>query len=454
MIEYDYEKTCRRWKRKSSDSTRNKYVKKSLIDSMLRHVLPSNYPESVQNGYAKYSMYAFLANTVSTTTMVLSTQQLLMAVGVGTASAAPISATLNWIIKDGIGQFGGILFASKVSNQNSLNIDNNPKRYRMVSSLAMDASSLLEVIAPLFPRSFLFIASTANIGKNIAFLTASASRAKLHQELSRDDNLGDITAKSTSQGILSSLLGTGIGISISPLLLSDFHSILPVCIGFAFINQLFTLASLQAVIIDKLNQHQLNLVLQTYFTEQMWSRERDTGDPRNPLHPKSISRSERFIPFFHDSINPSSWMVLDSSLDQIFPNGFDDEIKASLELNEKYILTCTLNANEQLEKVHIIFLTKADFSDTIKAQFQAHLIRAHFDPTSNIDFKLEYNICGSVNHEIVKASYIQTEILFDNFLQQLQDCGWHMDNKELKIQNRYTLQNKDTDTNTTREQNN
>jgi hypothetical protein len=442
MVEYDYEKKCRKWKPKSSNTTKKRRITKSMSKSMLSHILPSNYPESVQIGYAKYSMYAFLANSISTATMVLSTQQLLVAVGVGTASAAPISATLNWIIKDGIGQFGGILFASKVSNQNSLNIDNNPKRYRMISSFAMDVSSLLEVVAPLFPRSFLFIASMANIGKNIAFLTASASRAKLHQELSRSDNLGDITAKATSQSILSSLLGTGVGICISPFVLNDFHSVLPVCIGFACINQLLTYASLQAVVIDKMNQHRLNLVLHMFFKEQLWSKEKEIGDVRNQLHPRSISHRERFVPFFHDNTNPS-WMVIDSTLDQIFPNGFD-EMNVLLETNDNYILNCTLNANEQLEKVHMIFLKNADFSDTIKAQFQAHIIHAHFDPASdNIDLKLENNVSGPLkSHEIVKASRVHTEMLYNKFLQLLQDCGWNMDIKELQTQHRYILKGK------------
>ena len=437
IVEYYYEHSDRRWKTQSSNDA-SKRTRKSMGESMLRYVLPSNYPESVQSGYGTYSIYAFLANTVSTATMVLSTQQLLMAVGVGTASAAPISATLNWIIKDGVGQFGGILFASRISDQSSVNIDNNPKRYRMVSSLTMDASSLLEVAAPLFPGSFLLIASIANIGKNIAFLTASASRAKLHHELSRNDNLGDITAKATSQSILSSLLGTGIGISLSPFVLNDIHLVLPLCIGFSFFNQLFTYTSLQAVIIDKLNQHQLDLVLKTYFTERMWSKNRKIADEKHLLHPQSISRRDRFIPFFYDSMNSSSWMVLESSLDQILPHGFD-EINAMLDLNENYILNCTLDEKNHLEKVHIIFFTKADFSDSIRAQFQAHLIHAHFDPDSDFDLTLEKNGNGSFSHEIVKASHIHTEMLFGEFFKQLQYCGWNMDHKDLRVQNRYTL---------------
>ena len=42
--------------------------------------------------------------------MVFSTQSLLLAVGLG-VEAIPIAATLNWVIKDGAGQVGGMIFA-------------------------------------------------------------------------------------------------------------------------------------------------------------------------------------------------------------------------------------------------------------------------------------------------------------------------------------------------------
>ena len=240
--------------------------------------------------------------------MVLSTQALLVAVGVGTQSAAPMAAALNWVMKDGVGQLGGVIFASQlgkggidfdtvrdkiakltgplqnqgVRDENNKNItatntttttqqtkkkrgnfqrgtaDSNPKRWRMVAALALDLSTFMEICTPMMgPEWFLPCASIANIGKNVGFLAASASRAAIHQSLSmggsssassmttavpdgsdlreeRDktksevssnktsppssttastvSNLGDVTAKSGSQAIVASLAGTVIGI--------------------------------------------------------------------------------------------------------------------------------------------------------------------------------------------------------------------------------------------------
>jgi len=38
-------------------------------------------------------------------------KSLLCAVGVGASAALPMAATLNWVIKDGLGQLGGVIFA-------------------------------------------------------------------------------------------------------------------------------------------------------------------------------------------------------------------------------------------------------------------------------------------------------------------------------------------------------
>jgi hypothetical protein len=55
------------------------------------------------------------------------------------------------VIKDGFGQFGGVIFAGLVNNQ----YDSDPKRWRMISSVAMEVSSGIEILTPLAPGYFL-----------------------------------------------------------------------------------------------------------------------------------------------------------------------------------------------------------------------------------------------------------------------------------------------------------
>ena len=59
-------------------------------------------------------------------------QALLMAIGVG-AGSVPLAATLNWIIKDGLGQLGGVLYAGIMNDR----FDSDPKRYRFLSGIGL-----------------------------------------------------------------------------------------------------------------------------------------------------------------------------------------------------------------------------------------------------------------------------------------------------------------------------
>jgi hypothetical protein len=68
--------------------------------------------------------------------------------------------------------------------------------YRFLASGLIQASSLFELLAPLYPGGFLLIASVSNIGKNIGWLATSATRASMNRGLTKEDNLGDVTAKS------------------------------------------------------------------------------------------------------------------------------------------------------------------------------------------------------------------------------------------------------------------
>ncbi|CAM9914781.1 unnamed protein product, partial [Phaeothamnion confervicola] len=168
----------------------------------MARVLPNGYPHSVHPSYASYASWQFVAMAASAAAGVMSTQALLFAVGLG-AGSIPLAAGLNWVIKDGLGQLGGVVFSSLVSTR----FDSNPKLWRVVSAVALDLSVMLELASPLAPHLFLPIASVANIGKNISFLAASASRAAVHNVLARRENLADLTGKAGAQAILASMMG-------------------------------------------------------------------------------------------------------------------------------------------------------------------------------------------------------------------------------------------------------
>ncbi|KAF9977297.1 hypothetical protein BGZ73_006446 [Actinomortierella ambigua] len=130
------------------------------------------------------------------------------------AGSIPMAAALNWIIKDGLGQLGGVVYASFVSDK----FDSEPKRFRFQATVAMQGANVLELLSPLWPGSFLFIASVSNIGKNMAWLASSATRAQMNKTFALRDNLGDITGKTGSQTTAAGLVGTGLGVIIAAIM--------------------------------------------------------------------------------------------------------------------------------------------------------------------------------------------------------------------------------------------
>lgn len=70
--------------------------------------LPAGYPASVQPTFFTYCQWQFLHMATGSAAGVLSMQALLYAAGLG-AGAVPLAAAINWVLKDGLGQLGGVL---------------------------------------------------------------------------------------------------------------------------------------------------------------------------------------------------------------------------------------------------------------------------------------------------------------------------------------------------------
>lgn len=142
----------------------------------------------------------------------------------------------------------------------------DPRRWRLISSVALDASSFLELVSPLAPTLFIPIAAAANVGKNISWLAASASRAAIHNSFAKCDNLADVTAKAGSQSIAASLVGTSLGVALSaqlggawgPTTLATFAGLSAAHLG-------CTWWSLNYVRLETLNSQRLDLLLATFL---------------------------------------------------------------------------------------------------------------------------------------------------------------------------------------------
>ena len=269
------------------------------VNDMIVYLLPQGYPNSVRKGYSTFITGQIVSNTLSTAAGVLSMQSLLYAMGLGMGfglGTAPLAATLNWVIKDGLGQLGGVIFASFVSNR----FDADPKRWRLTATVAMDSASFIELLTPLAPSYFLLIASVANVAKNISFLAASASRAAIHKSFALQENLADVTAKTGSQSIVSSLIGTSLGVSLSTLVAANiatapgqYEATVGLYCVLSSVSIAVTYWSLKHVTITSLSQQRLDYVLYHYFSTPMGNSEK--WAEKKLTSPEQLRQSEALL---------------------------------------------------------------------------------------------------------------------------------------------------------------
>ena len=74
--------------------------------------LPEGYPDSVSSDYLEYQAWDTVQAFSSSISGSLATAAVLGGLGVGDAEATPLAATMTWIMKDGAGMVGRIVFAA------------------------------------------------------------------------------------------------------------------------------------------------------------------------------------------------------------------------------------------------------------------------------------------------------------------------------------------------------
>jgi len=397
----------------SKDSRTSSFSRKRLENmnkKLLGYFLPAKFPESVVPGYLRFAGFCFTASVAGSAAMVLSTQSLLLAVGVvgsNTQQAGIMAGAFNWVMKDFVGQLGGVAFASQMGKTRAF--DSDPKRWRMVAAMALDGATLLEILSPLFPSILVLpVASIANVGKNIGFLTASASRAALNQSVAISANLGDVTAKSGSQSIMASLIGTSLGIGMSSLLSHDTYNF---AIGFCFlgaIHQCCNYLSAQSVGLTYFNRQRLHIVLDRYIEDNV------------VLSPEEVATRESFFPLVPVDSGTKDWLFVGSSpLESMCPTPADlHEVMVELPSDgEKRASGSYIIKGTPENHIHLMFFKDSSGQDVIRGMYHACLIRRE---------KLGKNDGGAAE----QANKIDFQMLID----RIHEKGWKTDTAVTSIE--------------------
>lgn len=184
----------------------------AFIDFFTEAFLPHGYPASVSPDYMLYQVYDTAQAFCSSIVGMLSTQAVLRGVGVGDDNATALSATLAYLVRDGTGMLGRILFAWLKGSD----LDNNAKQWRLVADVLNDGAMLVELLAPSYPTLFVPLISLASVGKAVVGVAGGATRAALTQHQARANNTGDVSAKDGSQETLVNLIALLVGFLVLP----------------------------------------------------------------------------------------------------------------------------------------------------------------------------------------------------------------------------------------------
>ncbi|CAK9235372.1 unnamed protein product [Sphagnum troendelagicum] len=236
-------------------------------EKMGRALRRSFVPDQVRPHYLLYLKWTMIHRFLSSINHVHCTQAMLHALGVGGKRGLPSAAALNWVLKDGLGRLGRLMYAAGLGRT----FDCNLKRVRFSTSVLFCVSLGLEMLTPVFPHHFLFLATLANMGKSISLAAYLATSSAIHRSFALGDNLADISAKGQAQTVVADNLGLAVAVCINRF--CHYHPrlgrILPLAMFpvLALVELFAIRQQLQAVHLQTLNKERLEIIVNQWVRD-------------------------------------------------------------------------------------------------------------------------------------------------------------------------------------------
>ncbi|CAG9760087.1 unnamed protein product [Ceutorhynchus assimilis] len=224
-------------------------------------LLPYGYPESVSKDYSTYQIWDTLQAFCSTIIGSFKTRAVLTSVGVGNSEANAISAATTWILKDGTGMVGRILFAWWKGS----GLDSDCKKWRYFADILNDAAMLMELCLCYYSSWSMEVLCLSATMYSIVGIAGGATRASITHHQAIRDNMAEVSAKDGSQETIVNLIGS-LG-SIFLLNIISSTSMEWVLVLVLMILHLYTnYMAVRGLVFDTLNEERMALTIRRYFT--------------------------------------------------------------------------------------------------------------------------------------------------------------------------------------------
>jgi hypothetical protein len=380
----------------------------STVKSWFRSfVLPDNYPHSVHPDYKPFRMWHAVKNMCSSSIDYFTTQALV--VGLGAHISNPIIAAISYGAKnalDGVGTMVGGKMAKKA--------DQDPAKWYAYSQYVNAAGSLAQTPIMLFPGAFLPLSVTTNAAKAFAGSMQGAANANINLHQSLGQNVGELQAKNSNQDLISSGVGTVMGLGLSYVAKLTHPWVGPGAAAVFFAGAAFAAhrASKKLQMNDVSTMQLRRLVHDQLATDQLrtpaeLAGEKDTGKKEQI----PIDVGVGLEPFMHDA----------ARFDQL----------RSIYKAEQYML------DYDGQRIKVALTPNASPADQARAVYQAQLVNEFVSSAGYQDLITAHG-ANDANLRAVETAYAATPVDFNKYIAALRDKGWDtgriiIDSKDTRV---------------------
>jgi len=229
----------------------------------------------------EYQLWDTLQAFASSLSGSLSTKAVLEGIGVGNSDSTPLAATLMWLIKDGTGMVGRIVFAWSKGTE----LDSDCKQWRLFADLLNDCALTLELCAPYAVsvigasnQEITALLCVSGIAKSIVGVAGGATRAALTQHQARQSNLADVSAKDGSQETLVNLAALLTSLWLLPLLNDSDRLTWMAFLFFTVLHIFANYRAVKALHFETLNRSRFLILLKYYATTKIVKSVQETNN--------------------------------------------------------------------------------------------------------------------------------------------------------------------------------
>jgi len=406
-----------------------------------------------QSGYLKYMICDNLQDLSTSLRSVLATQRILEGVGVGRTGATALSATLNFLIRDGCGMIASLLFTSLAASSFRRNV----KTWKYFADCMVDIGITLEIIAPSVLSSsrlsgwFLPLLCLGNVCKALCGVAAGACGGAMNlfwamKLMGTEEGISEVSAKIGAQRtvvggaglVLAGFVAKWLGASDGSNNVGNKRLWIGLYCFLTFLHLALNRMSLKLVALDWMNSWRMQRIVDEFLDLVEKNEANDRIGTSNLSTPSDLSRIEPllFRPGLRNINKPSNCSIRMG----VSFNDFARHSHRTLQSTraqvmndpriggDRYMLTVGAIGNKLNKKKSILisFFRNSSCREKAKAYLHARLVEKGLDQRSQLDGS---NL-DTVFEEAEKNATKELVVLWPIFEEKVKKEGWNLDKTE------------------------